>query len=65
MIDKKKLEEAMSTMMYSGGGDTPPEAIWAFNEFMEAFGMKSSIDDEENTEPGYEDFEKELINHVF
>ena len=60
MIDKTLLKDAMSTMLYSWGGDTPEEAIWAFNEFMEAFGMEAGIDSLEDTSSGYEAFEKEL-----
>lgn len=26
--------EAISTMLYSGGGDPAPEAIWALNDFI-------------------------------
>ena len=34
-MKKKKLSECFSTLLYSWGGDTPPEAIWAANDFLE------------------------------
>lgn len=64
MLNKKKLKNAVNTLLYAWGGDTPPEAIWAFNELMEALNMKASIEDEENTESGYNDFKKELESHI-
>jgi hypothetical protein len=29
--------KALNTMLYSWGSDTPSEAIWAFNEFMDFY----------------------------
>ena len=29
------LIESISTLLHSWGGDTPPEAIWAFNEIVD------------------------------
>lgn len=32
----KPLSECFQTLLYSWGGDTPPEAIWAANDFLNA-----------------------------
>lgn len=32
-----KFKEAMGTLCYSWGGDTPPEAVWTANELMELY----------------------------
>lgn len=34
MCNFKLLEKAFSTLLYSWGGNTPSEAIWAFNELL-------------------------------
>lgn len=34
---KNLFGEAMSTLAVSWGGDTPPEAVWAFNEFLDFY----------------------------
>jgi len=35
--EKELLKEAFSTLLYSWGGDTPPEAIWAADAFLNFF----------------------------
>lgn len=35
MKNKKLFVEAISTLLYSWGGDTPPEAYWAVNELLD------------------------------
>ena len=37
------VEKAFKTLLYSWGGDTPPEAVWAANEFMEAILFPETI----------------------
>ena len=34
---KKLFVAAMETLLYSWGSDTPPEAIWAGNEFIKFY----------------------------
>ena len=48
-------------MLYSWGGDTPQEVVWAFNEMMDAFGYKIEMDaDLDNCEEANLDFEDTL-----
>jgi hypothetical protein len=37
MIHKDKFVEALSTLLHSWGGDTPPEATWAANELLDFY----------------------------
>jgi len=32
--NKDKLKKAFLTLFFSWGGDTPPEAVWAANDFL-------------------------------
>ena len=36
-MDVQLFKEAMNTLLSSWGSDTPPEAIWAANEFMDVY----------------------------
>lgn len=40
---KDILIKALNTLMYSWGGDTPPEAVWAGNELLEWFEAQFQI----------------------
>ena len=33
----KKLHKIFHSLLYSWGGDTPPEAIWSANDFLDYF----------------------------
>lgn len=35
----KKLSDCFQTLLYSWGGDTPPEAIWTANDFLKYFSL--------------------------
>lgn len=37
MAEDNKIYKAFNTLLYSWGSDTPPEAIWAANDFLESF----------------------------
>lgn len=37
MRNPKLFIKALQTLMTSWGGDTPPEAIWTFNELMDSY----------------------------
>ncbi len=61
---------ALDTMLNSWGGDTPPEALWAFKEFVEwanqeygldiePFGEQEFID--ETFEDKYNEFKKVIL----
>lgn len=40
------MYEAFTTLLFSWGGDTPPEAIWAGNDFLKVFRtMYSELND--------------------
>lgn len=58
------LKEAISTLLCSWGGDTPPEAIWAYNDlqkFLQDNGINiPEITDEENYD--YEAIEQAIDN---
>jgi hypothetical protein len=34
---KEKFIKALNTLLYSWGGDTPPDAIWAANDFLDYY----------------------------
>ncbi len=36
-MDSLEFLDAMNTLLYSWGGDTPVEAIWAANKFLDLF----------------------------
>jgi len=60
-MNKNKFAGAINTMLYSWGGDTPQEVVWAFNEMMDAFGYKIEMDaDLDNCEEANLDFEDTL-----
>lgn len=57
--DKSLFNSALSTLLYSWGGDTPAEAIWASNQFLDFYervygvtlsGRFSEMDYDHNTE---------------
>lgn len=62
MKEKGKFIAALNTMLWSWGGDTPSDAIWAANEMVEwaeaEYGITVDGRFAEVTEPEYEDNEK-------
>lgn len=36
-MNKELFLKALATLFYTWGGDTPPEAYWAANDFLEYF----------------------------
>lgn len=61
MKEKDKFLAAIRTLMWSWGGDTPPDAVWAANEMIEwaeaEYGIKIDRRFAEVTEPEYENNE--------
>ena len=52
----EEIKKAFVTLCYSWGGDTPAEAVWAANEFMQIFmETKEIVLLDESTE-NYEEF---------
>jgi hypothetical protein len=43
MKEKALFIKALSTMLNSWGGDTPPEAIWAGNELLDWYEKEHSV----------------------
>jgi len=43
MKEKVKFKQAIETILYSWGGDTPSEAIWAANELLDWLEMEYNI----------------------
>lgn len=62
--NKKLLIKAISTLENSWGGDTPPEAYWAYSTLVKflnyEFDIKLSVPVDE--EHGFGDYEKEINN---
>lgn len=42
-MDKKLFWKAFKTLLWSWGGDTPPEAIWTANELLDFFEASTGI----------------------
>jgi len=42
-MEKDLFLHALSTLLFSWGGDTPPEAIWAANDFLDYFEKVNKI----------------------
>jgi len=42
-MEKDLFLNALSTLLFSWGGDTPPEAIWAANDFLDYFEKVNKI----------------------
>jgi len=42
-MEKDLFVKALSTLLFSWGSDTPPEAIWAANEFLDYFEKVNKI----------------------
>jgi len=42
-MEKELFLKALQTLFYSWGGDTPPEAYWAANEFLNYFYKVNNI----------------------
>jgi len=42
-MEKDLFVNALSTLLFSWGGDTPPEAIWAANDFLDYFEKVNKI----------------------
>ena len=42
-MNKELFLKALQTLFYSWGGDTPPEAYWAGNEFIDYFETVNNI----------------------
>jgi hypothetical protein len=43
MKQKKLFIEALETLMYSWGGDTPPEAFWGCNKLLDFYEKEYGI----------------------
>ncbi len=54
-----KYYNAFTTLLYAWGGDTPPEAIWAANEFLRilevAYPVLVGLDFQEDNSTGIND----------
>lgn len=44
MVNKDKFVSAISTLLFSWGGDTPPEAIWGVNELLDWYVVAYEVD---------------------
>lgn len=44
MKNTRLLKEALSTLIHSWGGDTPQEAIWAYNELVDFLNAECYIE---------------------
>jgi len=65
MKEPDKFLAAISTMLSSWGGDTPPEAIWAFAEFVEWINAEYNLELEAPNELDYgTDAWDEKINKI-
>ena len=42
-MEKKLFLKALLTLFNTWGGDTPPEAIWAANDFLDYFEKRNNI----------------------
>jgi hypothetical protein len=40
---KEALLKFLNTLLFSWGGDTPPEAIWAANDFLELWELNTGV----------------------
>ena len=63
MKNKKELDEFISTLMFSWGGDTPPEAIWAVEDFARWLAKEKNTTYNfslEEFEPDFEGFMEEI-----
>jgi len=60
---KNKFADALQTLLVSWGGDTPPEAMWAFNQFLSFWWDLKSIEGDcpSFTDDYYLDSEKAKI----
>jgi len=67
-MNHNKLQEAFDTLLYSWRSDTPPEAIWAANLFMQALLDTDNLpvilkeDFDEEDESNSENFLDQLSN---
>ncbi len=65
MIKKQEFINALSTLLFSWGGDTPPEAVWAANEMLEwyekEYGVKLNIEIEEDGSTDFEDVKRAIL----
>ena len=63
--EKQLLLETLDTLMFSWGGDTPPEAIWAGNSLLKwiekEFNVKINTELEENEESS-ESYDKVVLS---
>ena len=57
---RKLFFKAMCTLLYSWGGDTPQDAIWAANEMLDFYKNETGIDFEED-----DFFNEEFANKMF
>lgn len=54
-MNKELFIKALNTLFYSWGSDTPPEAYWAGNEFLDYFEAVNNTKLEIRFDGGYDD----------
>lgn len=64
MKEKEKFIEALNTLFYSWGGDTPPEVFWGGNDLLEwyeaEYGISLDIKFDELNPGNFDDVIKEI-----
>jgi hypothetical protein len=61
-MSKQKLAEAIETLMFSWGGDTPPEAFWVLQELVDFINAEYN---QQLVAPTEEDYGTEMFNTKF
>ena len=64
MIEKQTCDTFISTLLYSWGGDTPPEALWALTDFVNWINLSQGLSLEIPTEEDYKKDDDTFCNKV-